>query len=349
MQKVKAVLLLVFIAAVSVATVLYSGASAAFYIMPGPDVSSVSGNTASSQNAVSSEPTVSVAPTPSHAPETPSAPPSSQAVPTVQEGTVKGKIISKTIAPSTATLSYNNIYVKNNAGISIDLKSELSEPFKLGLGDASAPQVLIYHTHATESFLSESRDYYTDADVSRTTDTAKNMVAVGEQTANALRAAGFSVLHDASLHDYPSYNGSYTASAKTIKSYLAKYPSIKVVIDLHRDAVSSGDDKVKLCREIGGRNAAQVMLVMGSQSGSVTGYPNWKQNFRLAIRLHQKLETLYPGLARPILLVSKKYNQNLSNGGMLIEIGTDANSLDEALYSGALVGNALAEMLKEIK
>ena len=116
---------------------------------------------------------------------------------------------------------------------------------------------------------------------------------------------------------------------------------------MHRDSVASGDDKIKLTTEIEGKKAAQVMLVMGSQTGSVTGHSKWQENLKLAFKLQQKLENKYPTLARPLMLVSKLYNQNLTTGSLLLEFGTDANSLEEACYSAKLVGNAIGELLKE--
>ena len=118
---------------------------------------------------------------------------------------------------------------------------------------------------------------------------------------------------------------------------------------MHRDAVASGDDKVKLTTEIAGKKAAQVMLVMGSQSGSVTNFPNWKENLKLAVRFQQIMEVMYPTLARPLSLTSKNYNESLTNGSMLLEMGTDANSIEEVEYSAELVGNALVSLLNTLK
>ena len=111
-------------------------------------------------------------------------------------------------------------------------------------------------------------------------------------------------------------------------SYLKKYPSIKVVIDIHRDSVSAEGGKSKLVTQINGKKAAQVMLVMGSQGGIVKDYPNWKKNLSLAVKLHQKIEKNYPTLARPILLRNAKYNQNLTTGSILLEVGTEANTME---------------------
>ncbi len=273
---------------------------------------------------------------------------SSQAV-EASAAAVKGKIINKYISPYTAPSSYNGVYLKNSTGEDIDIAALLSEDLSFSVEKSGEPQVLIMHTHATESFMKADAEYYTDEFSSRSQNNEENMVKIGSIVAEKLNAAGIVTLHDATQHDYPQYSGSYTRSAKTVNSYLKKYPSIKIVLDLHRDAVTSGEsDKIKLSTEINGKKAAQVMLVMGSQTGSVTNYPNWKENLKLALRLQQTLESKYPTLARPLSLVSKNYNQSLNNGAMLIEFGTDANSLEEACYSAEMVGESLVSLLNTI-
>ncbi len=265
------------------------------------------------------------------------------------KGTVNGKVIEKYISPYTANTSYKNVYLKNNTDLNIDIKSLLKEKLSFNIEKNASPQVLIFHTHATESFLMSSRDYYTDKDLTRRTDNALNMVALGKIVTDRLNGAGVLTLHDKTQHDYPSYNEAYSRAAKTICSYKNKYPSIKVIIDIHRDSVSAGEnDKVKLTKDINGKPAAQIMLVMGSQSGNVKNFPDYKENLKLAVRIQQKTETMYPGLARSISLMSKNYNESLSKGSVLIEIGTDANSLEEVKYSAELLGNVLAELFSEL-
>ena len=205
------------------------------------------------------------------------------------------------------------------------------------------------HTHATESFLRHNNNYYTDADTARTTDNEYNTVALGKILSDNLNKAGIVTVHDTTQHDYPSYSQSYSRAADTICSYTKKYPSIKIVIDLHRDAIAENDtDKVKLTTEIDGKKAAQIMLVMGSQSGSVKNFPDWRENLKLAAKLQQKVETMYPTLARSIHFMSKNYNESLTTGSMLIEIGTDGNTLDEAKYSAQLLSNALIALLNTL-
>ena len=272
-----------------------------------------------------------------------------QSVQTSTGSKVKGSIIEKHISPYSAGLSYNNVYVKNSTGLKVDIKNLLNSNLKFKITKNSKPQVLILHTHTTESFMTEDRDYYTDSDQSRRLDEKLNMVNLGNIVAKKLNDAGIKTLHDKTKHDYPSYSGSYSRAAKTINDYLKKYPTIKIVIDMHRDAISSNNDKTKVTANIKGKKAAQVMLVMGSQSGSVTNFPNWKDNLKLAFKFQQTLEVMYPSLARPLSLTSNNYNESLTKGSMLLEMGTDANTIDEVEYSAELVGNALVSLLNTLK
>lgn len=273
----------------------------------------------------------------------------SSVIETSGELNAAGKIVEQFISPYSAKYSYNNVYMKNTSGISIDLKTELSAKLGFKIKKTSSPEVLIVHTHGTESYMNEERDYYLSSDATRTTDNTKNVIHIGDIVANRLKASGVGVIHDTTQHDYPSYNSSYSRAEVTIKEYLKKYPSIKVVIDLHRDSISlNSTDRVRPVATIDGKEAAQVMLVMGSQSGTITNFPNWRENFRLAVRLQQTMEVMYPGLARPIVLASKLYNENLTTGSMLIEVGTESNLLCEAEYSAELIGNALVGLFNTL-
>lgn len=231
----------------------------------------------------------------------------------------KGEIITQYNSPYSAPMSYDSVYMKNNTDLDIGIKKYLEGNISFRIEKSEKPQVLILHTHATETFKTDDNPYFTDDFSSRSQDTSKNMVSVGKIVAEKLNNAGIKTLHDTTLHDYPSYSKSYSRSAATVKEYLKKYPSIKVVLDLHRDAVSKENgDKVKLETEINGKKAAQVMLVMGSQSGGVTNFPNWEENFKLAVKLQQKIEQKYPTLARPLMLMSKNYNQSLTTAPCLL-------------------------------
>ena len=240
--------------------------------------------------------------------------------------------------------------MKNNTDLNISIKKYLEGNISFSIEKSDKPQVLILHTHATETFKTDDNLYFDENFSSRSQDNTKNMVSVGKIVAEKLNNAGIKTLHDTTLHDYPSYSKSYSRSAATVNEYLKKYPSIKVVLDLHRDAVSKENgDKVKLQTEINGKKAAQVMMVMGSQSGGVTNFPNWEENFKLAVKLQQKIEQKYPTLARPLMLMSKNYNQSLTTGSLLIEFGTDVNTLEEVHYSAEMVGESLAELLSSLQ
>ncbi len=262
---------------------------------------------------------------------------------------IKGNIISQYSSPYVASNSYDSVFLKNNTDLNISIKKYLEGNINFGITKNAQPQVLILHTHATETFMTQNTDYFTEDFTSRSQDNSKNMVSVGKIVAETLNSAGIVTLHDTTQHDNPSYTKSYSRSAETVKSYLKKYPSIKVVLDLHRDAVTKENgDKVKLVTEIGGKKAAQVMLVMGSQSGSVTNFPKWEENFSLAVKLQNVMEKNYPTLARPLMLMSKNYNQSLTTGSLLLEFGTDANTLEEVHYSATLVGDCLVKLLSDL-
>lgn len=268
---------------------------------------------------------------------------------TTSAAAVKGKILTRYISPYSVKDSYSGVYLKNYTSAKVDLKELLNKKINFKINKNNEPQVLIMHTHTTESFMQTDENYYTEDFNSRSTNNNKNMVKIGGIIAKKLNDNGIKTLHDKTQHDYPEYTGSYNRAAKTINSYLKKYPSIKIVLDLHRDAISADGGKAKLVTEIGGKKAAQVMLVMGSQTGSIKDHPKWKENLSLAVKLQQTMEAKYPTLARPLMLMSKKYNQSLSTGSLLIEFGTDVNTLSEACYSAEMVGDSLVSLLNTLK
>ena len=276
---------------------------------------------------------------------------SSQAVAvSASESDAIGKIYEQFLSPYSAKLSYNGIYIKNSTGLDINIKDELAQKLTLKIEDTNEPQVLIVHTHATESYMMEERGFYTADDKARNTDNTKNVVKVGDVLAETLEAGGIKVIHDKTQHDYPEYTGSYNRANKTISEYLARYPSIKVVVDLHRDSIAmTGNDKAKPTVKIDGKKAAQVMLVVGSETKSVTDFPNWRENFHLALRYQQTMEVMYPGFARTMTFCSNRYNMHLTTGSMLLEVGTDSNTLEEACYSAELAGKALVSLLNTLR
>lgn len=226
-----------------------------------------------------------------------------------------------------------------------EVAAEMMQPLPFSIVPGSPePQVLIVHTHTTESYEDTERCWCDPNFTARTTDLSQNVAAVGDALCAQLNAAGITALHDTTLHDYPSYNGSYAKSHKTVTSYLQQYPSIKVVLDVHRDAIGSKDGtRTKPAVELGGKKCAQVMLICGADNGG--NLPNCKQNLRFASRFQDQMERMFPGLARPVLFDYRYYNQDLSTGSLLLEVGGHANTLQEAVYAGQLAGKALAALL----
>ena len=210
-----------------------------------------------------------------------------------------------------------------------DLESLLLSPLDWDLTGAS-PTVLILHTHATESYTKVPGEDYAETSDYRTTDERYNMLSVGQALADALEAGGISVIHDRTLHDAVSYNGAYTAARETVAAYLEQYPSIRLVLDLHRDAADAGDGQLNTSAEVDGQPSAQLMLVTGSDGGGYS-HPNWQENLSLALKLHALLEKENPGLCRHLCLRNSRYNQDLSPGMLLVEVGAAGDTRQEAL------------------
>ncbi len=209
------------------------------------------------------------------------------------------------------------------------------------------PQVLIIHTHTSESYLI-SGEYYDDEYSSRTLDSSQNVVSVGARIAQTLAQEGVCVLHDGTIHDYPLYNGSYARSEATITRLLAEYPSIKVVLDIHRDAIVQEDGSwVSAVNDVEGKQAAQVMIISACGDGYYY-VPDYLENLHFASALQDKMEEKYKGLTRPVLFDYCQYNQHITTGSLLIEIGSHGNTLEQALYSAELVGKSLAELFREM-
>ena len=238
--------------------------------------------------------------------------------------------------------------IKNNTRqTAADIAAEAAQPLPFAIEkDSAAPQVLIMHTHATEDYRLSAGLWFAPGDGARSTDRSINMCAVGRVMADTLNAAGICTLHDETLNDYPSYTGSYANSRAVVQQYLARYPSIKVVLDVHRDAIEteSGSRYAPVCT-VDGRQAAQVMIICGCDNGTTVQLPGWRQNLRFAAAWERSMEGMYPGFTRPVLFSYRFYNQDLTTGSLLIEIGGHGNNLNEALYAGQLAAKGLAAAL----
>lgn len=239
------------------------------------------------------------------------------------------------------------VYISNSTEHTLSIP-DIQAPFAAALGK-EGPQVLILHTHGSEAYtpvpgtegIVWSGDY-------RTTDYRYNVVRVGDEMAEVLGEAGLSVLHDRTLYDYPSYTGAYDRALAAIQKYLERYPSIRFVLDVHRDAIEDGQgNQYKAVSEIEGMGVpAQMSLVMGSD-GSGLEHPNWMENLRLAAAVQQDILEHYPTLMRPVLLRNSRYNQHATTGSLLLEVGAAGNSPEEAVLAGRLFAERLAAVLLE--
>lgn len=269
-------------------------------------------------------------------------------VPEERRGTVKEVFYSPKAGG--AYIRYENAMIKNCTKYTSEkILSVLKTKTDISLSTdlPETPQVLIYHTHATEGYEPADRGYFDTEGTWRTTDLSENMAAVGDVICSVLEKNGIGTVHDVTLHDDPGYKGSYQRSAVTISNHLEESPTIKICLDIHRDAIEPSETEIiKPTAVIDGKKAAQIMIISGCDDGTMN-MPDFFENLRFAAALANEMQTLYPGLCRPILFDYRKYNMDLSTGLLLIEIGATGNTLEEAQYSAELLANAIVSLFAE--
>ncbi len=236
------------------------------------------------------------------------------------------------------------VSVSNRCGYDTDVEAWLMTELSWDLTQ-DGPAVLIVHTHATESYTKSEGEDYTESSSYRTLDEDYNMVSIGDRVAQILEDGGITVLHDRTLHDYPSYNAAYDNARETIADYLAEYPSIRMVLDIHRDAASTSYGQLRTQATVDGQPSAQLMMVVGTDAGGWE-HPNWQENMSLAIKLTALLERTWSGITRPISFRSQRFNQDLCPGGLIVEIGAAGNSHEEALTAATAFANAVIALSK---
>ena len=246
------------------------------------------------------------------------------------------------------TTIHGGMVLTNETSYELDLGALVSSGTGVRLG-AETPQVLIIHTHGSEAY---SRDAaypdYTPTDTFRSTDANYSVIRVGDELAKCLEADGISVIHDRNIYDSPSYTGSYAKSGDAAAKYLQKYPSISIVFDVHRDAIGNSDVVYKTVAESGGEPSAQVMFVVGAAENGLY-HPNWQENLKFALYLQQKVLERHPTLMRPIALKKGRYNQQLTAGCVILEVGSSGNTLSEALRAVKLFADSAGPALKELQ
>lgn len=235
-----------------------------------------------------------------------------------------------------------DIHINNTTSKTLDVEALLAAPVQIRLG--GGPQILIMHTHGSEAYTMDGTDIYEPSDTSRTTDERYNVVRIGEEMKAVFESMGLEVVHDVTLYDYPGYSGSYDRSKAGVEQYLARYPSIKIVLDVHRDALIGADGTTyKAVTTVDGEKTAQVMMVIGSNDTGLE-HPNWEQNLSLAVHLQRELNGRYPTLARPITLRTSRFNQQLTTGSLLVEVGSNGNTLQEAIAGARLFARTAGEL-----
>ena len=262
-------------------------------------------------------------------------------------GTDNG-VPAKTLVPTDPSgyTVCGKVYISNSTKYTLS-NEELLKPFGAEL-TGEAPQILILHSPGSEAYTPAADDGIVWSGECRTTDTRYNVVRMGDAMAEVFGQAGISVLHDRTLYDYPEYAGSYDRSLAAIDRYLKEYPSIRFVLDVHRDAIeTSSGSQVKVISEIDGQGtASQLTLVVGSDGGGLS-HPDWMENLRLAVAIQEQALTDYPTLMRPLLLRNSRYNQHATTGSLLVEVGTAGNAPEEAELAARLFAGEMVTVLNE--
>ena len=237
------------------------------------------------------------------------------------------------------------VYFKNETDYAIDMTFLLQKDSPVALGEQGV-QVLIMHTHGTEAYTQSPGHAYVASGEYRTTDSSANMLRVGQEICDMLNDRGISAVHSRTLNDYPAYNGSYNRALKDIQAHIQQYPTIQLVIDVHRDAIATGNTYYKTAAEVDGQQTAQLMFVTGTDAGGLT-HDHWQDNLAFQAQLHDRLNSAYPGIMRPMSIRASRFNQHIRKGSMLVEVGACGNTLEEALAAAQIFANTLADALLE--
>lgn len=245
---------------------------------------------------------------------------------------VETRVVSEHNLNNVFNSSFGSVQIRNQTSFALTEEMLTPDvPFDMS-------NIVVFHTHTSESYTPSEMYQYVPSGNFRTLDTNANVVGVGNELASRLENKGINVVHDSTFHDYPEYNGAYTRSLKTVQEILNS-TSADLVIDLHRDAI--GDSTYAPSVMIGDEKVAQLMFVMGSNEGGLE-HPNWLQNLKIAIRIQAKANEMYPGLFRSILLSKYRYNEHLAKGSCIIEVGATGNTMDECVGSMKYLAEVIA-------
>lgn len=241
-----------------------------------------------------------------------------------------------TLSPLPSFSDPKAVKIYNASGKDLDIAPLLAQPLQWQL-KGEEPTVLILHTHTTESYTKSGESYLETAQW-RTRDEGYNMLSIGQRVQEVLAEQGIVAIQDRSFHDYPSYNGSYTDARESIRAYLEAYPTIRLVLDLHRDASGGSGSQMRTAATVDGKPSAQLMVVIGAN------HEGYEENTALGLKLHAVLEQLHPGITRPLQLRGARYNQDLLGGALLIEVGAAGNTQGEALTAAVALAEGIAAL-----
>lgn len=239
-------------------------------------------------------------------------------------------------------LTNKKITIMNETKNKVNIEQLLKEPLRFKFNKKS-DKILIYHTHTTESYIEDISQLDSQI-LTRTTDPKYSVVRVGKELSNEFKNMfNYQVIHNTTIHDYPNYNKSYINALKNITGILEDKPSVKIVIDLHRDAIANN----KKLRKVGNMNekkVAKIMFVVATGEAE-KNHPRWKENLKLALKIQDNLNEICPELTQNIHLCKYRYNQHMSSGAMLIEIGGDGNLMEECLESTKYLARAINDVI----
>ncbi|MBE7047955.1 MAG: hypothetical protein E7393_01085 [Ruminococcaceae bacterium] len=254
-----------------------------------------------------------------------------------QEGTEQMDVLINNVLET--DISAKGLTFINTPGYSVDAQTLLNTPLNFS-SPYNGPRVLIVHTHTSEA--------YAESPGARSENPTQNVVNVGAEIASVLRSNGIQTVHDTTQNDNPSYNQSYKKALTVIEKNLTAYPTLEVVLDIHRDYIKQDDGTLvkPTVTTIDGKKIAQIMFVIGTDNMGLY-HPNWRHNLGFAVKIQHRLGQIQPGLCRAINIRTERFNQHATKGSMIIEVGTGVNTVEESKAAATLLGQAIADVLKE--
>ncbi|MDU2066589.1 MAG: stage II sporulation protein P [Sporomusaceae bacterium] len=202
-------------------------------------------------------------------------------------------------------------------------------------GKEGKPLVGIYHTHTSESFIPSSGSSHSAGGQKG------DIVQVGAALSKRLENRGVGVVQSSAVHDYPSFMKAYNLSEITLQRMLNDHPSLQMVFDIHRDA----QKRENVTTTIQGVPTARILIIVAVGRPDLV-QPHWQQNHAFAKQIEAKLNKEYPGLCRGIKLEDWRYNQHLHPRALLLEVGSEESSLEEASRSMEILGDVLADLIE---